>query len=82
MTDGQVVDGGEFEEIVGRLSRNRLIRSVGGGLRLMIADKTTLVYFLYLLFILLLGIIGPMVAPYSFDKSIYVAAIAAAPTSG
>jgi len=41
-----------------------LFRTVGGGFKLMIRDNITLLSFLVLCFVLLLGIFGPMVAPY------------------
>ncbi len=51
---------------------NYVVRNVTGGLSLMLEDRTTLVYFSFLLFVLVLGLIGPMIAPYEYDKSLYV----------
>lgn len=49
---------------------NYVVRNVTGGLRLMLQDKSTLAYFLFLMFVIVLGVIGPAIAPYEYDKSL------------
>lgn len=54
------------------LINNHIIRNIIGALKLMLEDKVTMVYFGYLLVVLFLGIFGPMLAPYPYDKTLYV----------
>jgi len=49
-----------------------VVRNLVGALKLMLEDKATIVYFSYLVFVLLLGVFGPMLAPYPYDKTLYV----------
>lgn len=49
--------------------RNRFIRDVVSGLRTVLRDRTTRFFFAILVGILLLGIFGPVVAPYDYNES-------------
>ena len=53
------------------LTDNYVVRNVVGALSLMIEDRTTLAYFLFLVGVLVLGIIGPYIAPYEYGESLY-----------
>ncbi len=62
-----------LEDIRGlEVTDNYYLRNVLGGLRLMIEDRATAVYFGFLLFVLFLGTIGPHLAPYPYDHTLYV----------
>ena len=50
---------------------NYVIRNVVGALSLMIEDRTTAAYFAFLVVILILGLIGPSIAPYQYSESLY-----------
>ena len=54
------------------LTDNYVVRNVVGALSLMIEDRTTAVYFSFLIGVLVLGIIGPYIAPYEYGESLYV----------
>jgi peptide/nickel transport system permease protein len=56
---------------IGRARDNYIVRNVTGALALMIEDRSTAVYFVFLLFVLFLGLFGPMLAPYEFDETLY-----------
>jgi len=56
--------------IVSDIKSNYIIRNFFGGIKLMIEDKVTLAFFLILISILLLGLFGPMVAPYEADQPV------------
>lgn len=53
------------------LRDNYVVRNVWGALALMIEDRTTAIYFTFLLFILTLGLIGPTIAPYDYNEAFY-----------
>lgn len=57
--------------IAGMVRDNYIIRNVSGALSLMLEDRSTAIYFLFLLFILSLGIFGPALAPYEYNEPIY-----------
>lgn len=57
--------------LIGRLKDNYVIRNLAGALSLMIEDRSTLMYLLFLVLVLMLGVFGPMLAPYQYDKSLY-----------
>lgn len=48
-----------------------VVRNLASGLKTIFADKSTAVYFLILLGIVILGLLGPEIAPYQFDKTLY-----------
>jgi len=50
---------------------NYVIRNVVGALSLMIEDRTTAAYFAFLVGVLILGLIGPSIAPYQYSESLY-----------
>jgi len=50
---------------------NELLRRFGDGFRLVVKDKTTLLYFGILVVILFAGAFGPMLAPYPHDETVY-----------
>jgi peptide/nickel transport system permease protein len=50
---------------------NYVIRNVVGALSLMIEDRTTAAYFAFLVVVLILGLIGPSIAPYQYSESLY-----------
>lgn len=54
------------------LTDNYVVRNVVGALSLMIEDRTTAVYFAFLVGVLVLGVIGPYIAPYEYGESLYV----------
>jgi peptide/nickel transport system permease protein len=56
---------------ISRVRNNYIIRNVTGALALMIEDRSTAVYFTFLVFVLFLGLFGPMLAPYEFDETLY-----------
>lgn len=51
--------------------RPALLDRIAGGLRLIVRDKTTLFYFSFLLFVLVLGVLGPLIAPYPYNDTVY-----------
>jgi len=53
------------------LMDNYVIRNVVGALSLMIEDRTTAAYFAFLVGVLILGLIGPSIAPYQYSESLY-----------
>lgn len=57
-----------IRNIATRVRRNYVVRNVVGALSVMLEDRTTLISFIGLLAIIVLGIIGPYIAPYPPDK--------------
>ena len=53
------------------LADNYVIRNVVGALSLMIEDRVTALYFSFLIGVLILGLVGPALAPYQFNESLY-----------
>lgn len=53
------------------LADHYVVRNVVGALSLMIEDRTTALYFAFLVGVLILGLIGPAIAPYEFGESLY-----------
>jgi len=53
------------------LADNYVIRNVVGALSLMIEDRVTALYFAFLVGVLILGVVGPMIAPYQYNESLY-----------
>ena len=53
------------------LRSHYLVRNLTGGLSKMLEDRTTTVYFLFLVVVLVLGLVGPAVAPYEYDETLY-----------
>ena len=53
------------------LADNYVIRNVVGALSLMIEDRVTALYFSFLIGVLILGLVGPALAPYQFSESLY-----------
>lgn len=56
---------------VGGQTGNRVIRNVVNALSLMIEDRSTAIYFSFLVFVLVLGLVGPMLAPYQYNETLY-----------
>jgi len=56
---------------LGNLADNYVIRNVSGALSLMIEDRATAIYFAFLIGVLILGLVGPMIAPYQYNESLY-----------
>jgi len=50
--------------VLGSLSNHYVTRNVFGALRKMLQDKMTLLYFLFLVFVIFLGLFGPQLSPY------------------
>ncbi len=46
-----------------------IYRNLAGGLGQMLEDRMTTVYFSFLVFVLLLGLVGPVIAPYDYDET-------------
>lgn len=55
------------------MAGSHLIRNLIGGLRVMLRDRTTAFYFSILAFIFLMGVFGPMLAPYGIEQTHYTA---------
>ena len=53
------------------LRQHPLVRSFVNGVTLIANDKTTLFYLLTLVFVLILGVVGPTLAPYPYDEPMY-----------
>lgn len=53
------------------ISDSYLVQNVIGGLGLMLEDKTTTFFFLVLVGILVLGLVGPWIAPHEPDQTLY-----------
>lgn len=53
------------------LTDNHIIRNFVGGLRLMLDDRTTAMYFWILVGITVLGVVGPVIAPYGIEQTHY-----------
>jgi peptide/nickel transport system permease protein len=56
----------------GHLSRIRehyVVRNLLGALSLMIEDKSTMAYLGFLILVLLMGLVGPSLAPYQYDET-------------
>lgn len=49
---------------------NRYIRGISGGFSRITQDKTTMAYFLFLIFIIFLAIFGPVLAPYKYNRGV------------
>jgi len=47
------------------------LRNVLRALKLMVGDRATLLYFIILLVVLTLGVIGPSIAPYEYNEATY-----------
>lgn len=58
------------KSIATKIKDNYIIRNFFGGIQLMIEDKVTLAFFLFLVGVLLLGVFGPMIAPYEADQPV------------
>jgi peptide/nickel transport system permease protein len=56
-----------------RVKDGYFVRNVLGGLKVMLRDRTTAFYFSILVFIFLLGVFGPMIAPYGIEETQYAA---------
>jgi peptide/nickel transport system permease protein len=54
-----------------RMKSNYIVRNILGGLSLMLEDRMTMAYFCFLMFVLVLGLVGPHVAPYPYNEPIY-----------
>ncbi|WP_338741322.1 ABC transporter permease [Haloplanus salilacus] len=50
---------------------NHIVRNFVSGLRMMLGDRTTAVYFWILVGITILGIVGPALAPYGIEETQY-----------
>lgn len=57
--------------VIRKVQDNYYLRNITKGLALMIEDRSTAVYFSFLVLVLFLGLFGPMLAPYEFDKTLY-----------
>lgn len=49
---------------------NRFVRTLLGGLRQIAGDRMVLVYFLFLMFVVFLGLFGEMIAPYKYNAGV------------
>lgn len=58
---------------VSGLSDSYVVRNFVGALRIMLRDRTTAFYFSILAGVTLLGVVGPMIAPYSIEETQYSA---------
>ena len=47
---------------------NYILRNLAGGIRVLLGSRTTRIYFGFLLFVLLLALVGPQLAPYDHEK--------------
>jgi len=56
---------------VDALTDNHIVRNFVGGLRLMLSDRTTAAYFWILVGITVLGVVGPVIAPYGIEQTHY-----------
>lgn len=56
-----------------RVREHYLVRNILGGLKVMLRDRTTAFYFGILVVIFLMGVFGPMVAPYGTEETVYAA---------
>ncbi|MFD1685057.1 ABC transporter permease [Halobellus litoreus] len=55
----------------GGLRQHPLVRNLREGIALIANDRTTLFYLSFLVFVILLGAIGPEIAPYPYDEPMY-----------
>ena len=62
---------GAVSEALADLKNNYVIRNVGGALKVMLREGSVRFWFGVILFILLLGLIGPTIAPYEYDETQY-----------
>ena len=62
----------DVDGIIPKIKQNRLVRKLIGGMSLMIDDRVTAVYFGFIVFVIVLGVIGPSIAPYKYSKTLYV----------
>lgn len=53
-----------------RVTDNQYVRSVVGGFKKIVDDRMTLGYFLFLVFVLFLGVFGPLLTPYQYNQAI------------
>lgn len=53
------------------LTDHYVVRNVLGALSIMIEDRSTAVYFAFLVVVLVAGIVGPAIAPYQYNESLY-----------
>jgi len=49
---------------------NYVVRNLVDGLAIMLSDRSAKIYFTLIVFILVLGLIGPSIAPYQYDKTL------------
>lgn len=56
-----------------RVMESYLVRNIFGGLKVMLRDRTTAFYFTVLVIIFLMGVFGPMIAPYGIEETHYAA---------
>ncbi len=57
--------------VITRIRRSYVVSSVTGALSIMLEDRATMFYFSFLIFILVLGAVGPMLAPYDASETLY-----------
>lgn len=58
-----------FTSSLSSVRGNYIFRNLGGALGQMLEDRMTLVYFSFLVFVLVLGLVGPLLAPYEYDET-------------
>lgn len=58
---------GRLSSVYETVRSNLLVRNLIAGTKLMLQSRSTMVYLFFLVFVLVLGIIGPMIAPYPHD---------------
>jgi peptide/nickel transport system permease protein len=46
------------------------VRNFLKGIRLMLTERTTRIYFMFILFVLCLGLFGPYINPYDYDERV------------
>jgi peptide/nickel transport system permease protein len=52
------------------LGQNYILRNLSNSLGLMLEDRATMVYFSFLVLVILLGVFGPVIAPYPYDEPV------------
>jgi len=55
----------------GSVGENYVLRNIRNGLSLMLEDRMTLFFFIMLAFLLSLGLVGPWITPYEYDRTFY-----------
>lgn len=59
---------GAYIDRVSELRNHDFAQNLQRGLKLMLSERTTRIYFLFLVLILTMGVVGPWIAPYQYDQ--------------